>query len=155
MEEMKIEQIDIEKSTLQFFIQAVHGLISANQEYANTLKTLADTNKSFINFIVEAESFNDNAQTIIGTFSQIITNMLLMNQVHDNIKESAQSVIKASQTCALEFNDFGKKISTVKKNIVNIQSFLDAIEVSNESAKKNFQPLIDILHQFEKSVQTE
>lgn len=155
MEEMKIEQINVEKSTLQFFIQAVHGLLSANQEYADTLKTLADTNKSFIDFIVEVESFNDNAQTIIGTFSQIINNMLLLNQEHDNIKESAQSVIKASQTCAKEFNDFGKKISTVKKDIVNIQSFLDAIEVSNESVKRKFQPLIDILHQFEESVQSE
>lgn len=154
MEEKKIVQINIEKSTLQFFIQSVRGLISVNQEYADTLITLADTNKAFIDYNVEAESFNENAQTIIGTFSQII-NILLQNQEHNNIKESAQSVIKAAQTCALEFKDFGNKISTVKENSVNLQKYFDTIMVSNESVKKNIQSLINILHQFEESVQTE
>ena len=148
MEEKKIVQLNIEKSTLQFFIQSVRGLISVNQEYTNTL---ADTNKAFIDFNVETESFNENAQTIIGTFSQII-NILLQNQEQNNIKEAAQSVIKAAQTCALEFKEFGNKISTVKEDSVNLQRCFDAIVVSNESVKKNIQSLLDILHQFEESI---
>ncbi len=151
MEEKKIVQLNIEKSTLQFFIQSVRGLISVNQEYTNTLITLADTNKAFIDFNVETESFNENAQTIIGTFSQII-NILLQNQEQNNIKEAAQSVIKAAQTCALEFKEFGNKISTVKEDSVNLQRCFDAIVVSNESVKKNIQSLLDILHQFEESI---
>lgn len=153
MDEKSIVHIDIEKVALQQFIQVVRELISVNEEYADTLNTLADTNKATIDFYAEVGSFNEDTQTIIGSLTRII-NMLLPVQ-EDNVKEIAQSIIKRAESCSLEYNNFGKKISSVKERSINLQRCFSAYETSNENVKNNIQSLLNMLQGFEDRIPIE